>query len=433
MILSIDFGTSSIKMSLLDNDLNTLQYSREEYPYVLGRNRQVEMEPARLLGALRTACERLDVRMLARVDQVCYDTFSPSLILMDENGTPLHNIVTHLDRRSHEQSIFICERFGRENYHRITGVYPFNGGVSLTTLLWFMQQKPELMDRVSKIGHLTTYLQKQFTGTWAVDMVNASMMGLYDTVNQSGWSEEIISAFDIPRKWLSPILVPGTNTGGLLPEMAELLRIPAGVPVSMGTNDMATAQVGAANTRPGQILNTAGSSDMVSILTDKPVISPNYYLRNSAIPGLWQIYATTSGGFSIDWFYREFCKDMDAEYFYTEYIPSCIEIGEDNPVTFDPYLAGDRQSMDSKTGSWHGLSLSSTREQMMSALLYSMQRVLHSTILSVSDSVSVDKTIKITGGMVNDSILSLKSRVFRDFRFQVCDDCNIIGNTLLAR
>lgn len=49
-------------------------------------------------------------------------------------------------------------------------------------------------------------------------------------------------------------------------------------------------------------------------------------------------------------------------------------------VTFEPYLAGDRQSLDIKTGSWHGLTLASTRGQMLAAYLNAIQDVICQTI-----------------------------------------------------
>jgi xylulokinase len=97
------------------------------------------------------------------------------------------------------------------------------------------------------------------------------------------------------------------HSGTLQKDMADALGVREGIPVAVGTNDMASAQAGAGNFEPGCIMDTAGSSDMVSILTDQPVVHPRYYLRNSAIPGLWQIYATTAGGFALDWFYGQFC------------------------------------------------------------------------------------------------------------------------------
>ena len=164
------------------------------------------------------------------------------------------------------------------------------------TFIWFLQNMPEIYKDTYKIGHLASYIHHRFTGEWMVDLVNASMMGLYDTIHQSGWSQELIETFGFEKRIFPEIYNPGTQLGTLLPEMAQKLGLRAGIPVAVGTNDMAAANVGALNTRAGEIMNAAGSSEMVSVLVDRPVPNPEYYLRNTAIPGIWQVYATTAGG-----------------------------------------------------------------------------------------------------------------------------------------
>ncbi|MFS6554786.1 FGGY family carbohydrate kinase, partial [Parabacteroides distasonis] len=207
-----------------------------------------------------------------------------------------------------------------------------------------------------------------------IDLVNASMLGLYETTTQSGWSEQLLSEFHINPDWLPEIHIPGTLYGTLLPEIARKLGVRPGIPVAVGTNDVASAQMGAHNLKSGQMMNTAGSSEMISILTDRPVPSPHYYLRNAAVPGLWQIYATTAGGFALDWFYRQFCREMPQEEFYTYYLEKALEtVTTPSGISFAPYLTGDRQSLTPKTGSWQGLTLSATREEMLCAMLKSMQ------------------------------------------------------------
>ncbi len=431
MILSIDFGTSSLKLAVLDDAFAIVRSEKEAYPYIILPGEKVEIDPDALLSALARACMRLPETLRERVDLVCYDAFSPSLMLMDAEGAALYPVVTHMDRRSREQSETICRVMGKERYQSIAGVYPFTGGVSLTTLLWFRQHEPELCQSVHKIGHLTTFLHKYLTGVWSVDFVNASMMGLYDTVRQSGWSDEILSAFDIPMAWLPPIHMPGETLGALRPAAAEPLGLRAGIPVALGTNDAIASQAGAGNSRSGQALNIAGSSDMISVLADKPAPHPGYYVRNAARAGLWQIYATTSGGFAVDWFLKEFCREMGEAEFYGEYLPGCAARALETPLAFDPYLAEDRQSLEHKKAAWHGLSLASTREEMLSALLFGMQKTLRDVLDLAAAHTTMDGTLRITGGFA-PTVMPLKRAMFAGYALDFRDDCALLGNAVLA-
>lgn len=435
LFLSVDFGTSAVKMSVVDENNKTLQWTKEDYPYILLPGEKVELDPGVLMAAFVKAAGRLDGDLRRRVDLFCYDTFSPSLVFLDEKGEPVYpNIITHLDRRSRGQSAYIVRTFGRDNYMNISGIYPFAGGVSAMTLLWFKQKQPEILDTAARIGHLTTYIHKKLTGTWAVDLVNASMMGLYETTTQGGWSDVLLREFGLRRETLSEIVYPGKILGSLLPEIASSLGLRSGIPVAMGTNDVACAQMGAGNTKAGCIMNTAGSSEMVSILTDRPVVNPEYYLRNAALPGLWQIYATTAGGFAVDWFHNQFCKEMTKKEFFKEYMPKCIEADKGEvEVVFQPYLTGDRQSLRKKRGAWTGLTLAATRDQMLVALLKSMQGVLYKTIRQAEKVLPLERVIKVAGGLATPDYMQIKKLEMPDFTFEVVEDCPILGNVALAK
>jgi len=432
MILSIDFGTSSLKLALFDRELRQQFSAKEEYAYTILPGEKVELGTDDLLRALESACARMSAAQKKSVELICYDTFSPSLTLMDAGGRALCPVVTHLDRRSRGQSAQVCEVMGKERYQSIAGVYPFTGGISLLPLLWFKQNQPELCGKIRKIGHLTTFIHYFLTGEWAVDLVNASMLGIYDTVGQTGWSDEIIGIFNINQDWLPPIVTPGQRLGTLRADTAQRLGLRAGVPVAMGTNDAMASQVGVGNQFSGQALNIAGSSDMISILTDTPALHPGYYLRNAARPGLWQIYATTSGGFAVDWFRGQFCREMDDKTFFCDYLPACVARWRDCPVEFVPYLSEDRQSLDLRRAAWRGLSLASTRDDMLTALLVSVQRVLKQTIDQAAGQIALNGVIKVTGGFADAAILALKREIFEGYEWQLREDGTVRGNAALA-
>jgi sugar (pentulose or hexulose) kinase len=431
MVLSVDFGTSSLKLSILDGG-SIIRSAKEDYNYLLLPGERAEMEPRALEDALARACAQIGPELREQVSLFCYDAFSPSLVMMDAEGDVLTNILTHMDRRSRKQSEHIAAVFDKDRFQSIAGVYPFCGGVSVTALLWFMENHPELTRNIYRIGHLATYLYRRLTGEWAVDSANASMTGLYNTVLQSGWSHEILDFFGIPPLWLPDIRTPGEVLGGLLPDQAERLGLRANIPVALGTNDMAAAQVGAGNDRSGQILNSAGSSDMVSVLTDRPALNGGYYVRNAATPGLWQIYATTSGGFALDWFYTQFCGEMSKAEFYGEFLPESLKHWRENTVEFDPYLAEDRQSLERRRGAWRSLTLATTKSQMLTAVMTAMQNVLVNTVKLAAEQIEVDSLIKVTGGFADDAVMTLKQEMFEGFRFEQREDCTILGNAALA-
>jgi len=435
LFLSVDFGSSSVKVAIVDDDLTTRQTATAPYPHIQLPGEKNEIDPDRLWAACYRACQELDPDLRDRVDVLCYDTFSPSPVFVRADGSLAYpNIITHLDRRSRAQSAYIDQVVGNERYLRIAGILPFAGGAGSLTFTWFRQNEPSYLDAAHRIGHLPTYVHHRLTGEWVVDLVNASMTGLYETTTQGGWSAELLETFGLDARLLSEIRNPGVPCGTLRAQEAARLGVRAGIPVTVGTNDMAAAQCGAGNFEAGAIMNTAGSSDMVSILTDRPVTSPDYYLRNAALPGLWQIYATTAGGFALDWFYAQFCQDMSREAFYDSFISEALDAWPyDGEVRFDPYLTGDRQSLEKRTGAWYGLTLAATRQELLAAILKSMNRVLAGTLAQAAQVVALKPVIKLTGGMSAATYIALKEREIPGFRFEVVANCPILGNVALAQ
>ncbi len=432
-ILSIDFGTSSVKAAIVNEKLETLAWAKSPYDFNVYDTDKVELDPDIVFDGL-IQCTKQMQEHLDKVELITYDTFSPSVVLMDEKGQALYPIITHLDRRSRKQTQEILNKMGEDKFQQITGILPFTGGASLTSMMWMNENEPEIFLNTHKIGHFNTYIYKKLTGLWATDYVNASMMGLYETVKDTSWSKEICETFKIPMEKLPEIHQSGTILGTLQKEIAQQLNLKEGIPVSLGGNDAATAQVGAGNTKKGDILVISGSSEMVSILTDKPVVNKNYYLRRAATPGMWQIFAITVGGFAIDWFRKEFYSEMDINHFYQTYLPEVIQNRlESKTVEFQPYLAGDRQSLELKRGGFTGLTLETTRENMLVSILIGMHNPVTETIKLTQEFLNLNNKIKITGGLTGKEYIDLKEKILQGFNFETVDDCPIKGNVILAQ
>jgi sugar (pentulose or hexulose) kinase len=72
---------------------------------------------------------------------------------------------------------------------------------------------------------------------------------------------------------------------------------------------------------------------------------------------------------------------------------------ERGAVSFEPYLAGDRASVEQRAASFHGLTLSTTREDMLSAILGALARASAARIdLLRSVGTPVRRDVMTSGG-----------------------------------
>ena len=335
-ILTADFGTSSVKTGIYDEKLTELRSAKACYTYdVNGLEAQIDLNVV-FSAFIKSLADLGD--MIKTVDVVAVDNFSPSVCALDREGEPLFPCIIHLDRRSYAESRQALKLFSKEGFLSINGNLPFAGGISSTSIMWIMNNCPETAANTSKFGHLSTFILKKLTGRFLMDPSNASFTGLYETFTGRGWSEDITDALKIDRDKLPEILPSLSLAGKITAKAAALTGIPEGVPVITGSNDSAAAAYGAGAVMPGDIMNISGSSEIMTITTKNPVPHPRLYLRTSVEADKWLYLSITVGGFALEWFKKNFCREMSADEFYKEYLERAMSEGDAKTVRFLPHL-----------------------------------------------------------------------------------------------
>jgi len=201
----------------------------------------------------------------------------------------------------------------------------------------------------------------------------------------------------------------------------------------MGANDTTSAVYGAGAVNKGDILNISGSSEILALITDKPVANEKYCLRTSMESGKWIYQKVAIGGFALEWFRNEFYREMDRDAFYNEYLQNLLQKSTaTSSVRFIPYLAGDRHSLIKKRGAFSGLVLDTTREDMLISLLLG----IHDPMLDMLDickkQMKLNPNILWSGGMVSDAYLQFKKRIFKGFELIIKRECSTLGNAKVA-
>ena len=431
-LLALDIGTSSLKAGLFDlDDYRLILTDKEDYSYE-SSGLQMQLDPENIWRAFLAVTEKLRSH-LGRVELVVPCVLSPSLIAMDESGNPLYPSIVHWDRRSLKQARKALLQIGREKFLSLAGNLPYPGGISLTSLLWIKEEEPDVFKRAFKFGHMNTFFLKRLTGNWSIDPTHASLTGLYHTLNRSGWIEEFAREFAIPFEKLPPVVECLEWVGKVTNEAASLCGLKSGTPVLMGSNDTSSAALGAGLLENGQILNISGSGELLAICLDQPLPDEKYYLRNHPLPNRWLIFDITTGGFAIEWFRSQFCREMNEEEFYNSYLDTLLKKKRKATVRFLPYLAGDRTSLAQKRASFSGLTLSSTREDCLYAVSEAILSRTRSFLTRMSKRIKLDFHIYLTGGRANQALLDYKRNRLPGFEIVVREDCALYGCAWMAR
>ena len=432
MILSVDFGTSSLKMAVYNPDGAQVRSVKVEYAYEVVHRVYVQMDVSVIYAAFLKGCREL-ADLMPKVDAIVPCVFSPCLVVMDKDGNPLLPAILHLDRRSYAQSRFAVRQLGKETFLAISGNLPFAGGISATSMLWVKDDYPQVYHTAYKLGHLNTYIHRRLTGSWLIDPSNASFTGLYETCAGGGWSDILCAGLGIDAGRLPDIAPSLSLAGKLTASAARETGMREGVPVVMGANDTTAAAYGAGATHAGDILNISGSSEILTVTTDRPIPHEKYYTRTSMETGKWLCLAITVGGFALEWFRATFCAELDKDVFYNGYLPGILEQQIKPTARFLPHLSGDRHSLVPRKGAFTRLTLDTTREEMLSALLIGTYDPVLAALRFIGRQIPLSRSIFWTGGMISEAYQDFKSRVFGDYTFTRKSECSTLGNVLAAK
>ena len=106
---------------------------------------------------------------------------------------------------------------------------------------------------------------------------------------------------------------------------------------------------------------------------------------------------------------------MGKKYFYEKYLVellSCADLKTNEK--FQPYLCGDRLSMSRKKGGFSKLSLNSTRDDMILAIILGVIRPINKAVKNFKNVTRISGTIHYTG-QGNSFLYEIKKKMFSDY------------------
>ena len=378
-LMGIDVGTSSLKAVLLDEKARQVASVHSSYRMFAPQTGWTGIDGDSLWEALLCCVRSLrDDRGadLSRVEGIGFSVLCPALILMEEGGGILAGPIPYSDRRSTVQASCIEAKAGRERLFSITANGSMAGGFSGSSLLWLRENQPQAYEKARWFGHLNSWLALKMTGQTAIDPTNASYTNLFDTVKEC-WSEEMCALLEVEMEKLPPLKQAFEPAGALNCVELLALGLPRGIPVVTGAGDTPCAALAAGVTRDGDVCESAGTTNVLTVCVDRPIFDPRFINRCHLVPGTWTYQGSMSfTGAANQWFCRQFYgegqtggKDLfaiangDA----AKAAPGC------GGVVFLPYMQGERSPVwdPHARGVFFGLTLSATKADMNRAVLES--------------------------------------------------------------
>jgi xylulokinase len=430
-LLGLDIGSSSVIAGILHG-----KKVIAEAPRVFFRSRhnggRVDVDAEDLLNAVKRAIAGLDNRA-KKVDAIALAVMCPAWVAMDREGRPLTPLVTHQDRRSIGIAREIERRVGKARHLSITGCRPFPGGISSTTWAWYRKHEPARLRGADLVGHLNTFLHRNMTGARVIDPSNASFTGLYRTLKLDGWSDELCKNIGASKSLLPEVIEADRIAGTITAAAARQFGLTSGTPMMTGIIDGSAGML-LAGANVGQLFNVCGSTDVLALCTDTPRPHEKLLTRALGIGNKWLAVSTLAAVASaIYWAREQFFREWSIEQFRAEII-RLSRLGEKaaGGVTFDPYMAGERTSIEQRRGAYHGLTLAATRENLLSAIIEGLTRASAERLpVLESTGTKLLHTVAVSGGA--DRLDKLMRRDWKgDWKFRAVTDATMRGLGMLT-
>jgi sugar (pentulose or hexulose) kinase len=443
-ILAIDVGTTGFKMGVFGPDLTKKTETSRRYNINIYDQGKADIEPEKWWRALQECCVELK-ESLAPVRVISFSVTTPGLVAMAEDGTALSPAILFFDNRSYKQAREIRQKVGEEAFLRETCNLPVSGGSSLCSILWIRENQPEIWGAAAKFGHCNTYMVKRFTGQWAIDPCTTSITGLYNTARHDlTWNRQVLDISGIPEIKLPLLMHSYHKAGKILPKIAQDLGLPDDCDVLCGGNDATLAALSGGFTAPGDINHISGTAEITNVCVDTPLRSRNFNIRCHVIPGRWiTFFVLNTGGIALDWFHSVFCKEMSQDQFYNDYVPSVLEFffGSHDMDRLDtelpgyvPFLQGSRYSLERMAASFSGLTLETTRDKFLLALIKGNAAYHGGHLKEVAQLVPLNRTVMTSGGGATiEGLLMAKKRWMGGFDYLYRDQSSLLGAAMLGQ
>jgi xylulokinase len=355
-LVGLDVGTTGVKALAVSPEGEVLARVEEAYPLSTPQSGWAEQDPEDWWRAAESALAALAVGDLAGIG---LSGQMHGLVVLDERERVLRPAILWNDQRTAAECAEIEERLGLKRLVQLTGNRALPG-FTAPKLLWLRRHEPEVYARIAHVLLPKDYVRLRLTGESAIDAADASGTLLFD-VEHRRWSDEVLSALEIPPEWLPPVVESPTVAG----HTAE------GVPVAAGASDQAAGALGVGVDRPGPLSVVLGTSGVVFAALSAFAADPEGRVHSfcHAVPGGWHAMGVMlSAGGSLRWL-RDAVSPGESFGSLTAEAESWSPGVEG--LVFLPYLAGERtpHADPNARGAFVGLSLRHDRGALVRAVL----------------------------------------------------------------
>ncbi|WP_280191348.1 xylulokinase [Delftia sp. PS-11] len=279
-------------------------------------------------------------------------------------------------------------------------------------LQWLRQHDPAAYERTACVCAPKDYINFCLTGVLATDRTEAACSFLMDPRTQQ-WSAQTCAELGIDPGKLAPIRAPLELLGSVTASAASATGLREGTPVLVGASDFAAGLLGSGACRTGMASEMLGTSCIVTLLADAPLLHPEVCNLGTVQGGWGAFMLLESGGDAVRWARRALHGGLlgDAQLMaHAEAAPPGA-----GGLLFMPYLGGQRLGAQRNVraqffglGAAHGPS--HLARAVLEGVALACQR--HLQALQQASGTRIERIIASGGGVRNALWLKIKASAY---------------------
>ncbi|HNP23426.1 MAG TPA: FGGY family carbohydrate kinase [Panacibacter sp.] len=273
LLLGIDIGTSSIKVSVVDahtqKAVASASYPDTEATIISHQKGWAEQAPQSWWDYFKKALEKASSK----------NNFNPKDIAAIGIAYQMHGLVAvDKDQQVLRNSIIWCDSravpYGDAAFHAIgekkclAHLLNSPGNFTAAKLAWVKEHEPAIFEKIYKIMLPGDYLAMMLTGNITTSASSLSEGILWD-FKERAVSGDVLNFFGFDSSVIPAISDVFTAHGYLSEPVAGQLHLKAGIPVSYKAGDQPNNALSLNVFHPGEVAATAGTSGVIYGISDQ--------------------------------------------------------------------------------------------------------------------------------------------------------------------
>ena len=428
LVLTLDFGTQSIRSTLVNKQGSMVYIAKRTYEPVYFSNHKGYAEQhasfywENLIDCLKEiSANNKDI--LSDIVAMTVTTFRDSPVLLDKDYKPLRPVILWLDQRlaKAEEKLPAFHRF----LFKLVGMKDtVDLNRTRTVAHWVKENEPEVWAKVDKYVNISTYINYLLTGELADSPGGLTGHFPLHYKKREWYKEGAMKGriYGVPNRMLPKVVAAGEVIGTIKDDVAELCGLPKGLKLISTGSDKGCETIGLGCLTPSLGAISYGTACTIEVSNPK-YHEPEPFLPAyaAAVPNLYnmdvQIYR---GYWMLKWFASEFAselekearlRDIPIEEILDEWLDD-VPAGSDGLI-LQPYW-GPGLARPLAKGAIVGFSNIHTRKHIYRAIVEGIAFALREGLESIENSQKQKvKSLRISGGgSLSEEVCQITADIF---------------------